>query len=159
MAKVIMIHADKCTGCHNCELACSFKQEGLFRPVLSRVHAYSWEREGLSVPMMCQHCEDAPCASVCPTGAMRRNKASGLIDWNKDTCMRCRMCTIACPFGNVVYDSGTNKILKCNMCDGDPECVHFCPSEALTYIEGTIAVRARKKAFASKFKEVFKEVS
>ncbi len=158
MAKVIMIHADKCTGCRNCELACSFKQEGLFRPILSRVHAYTWEREGLSVPMMCQHCDDAPCVAVCPTGAMRRNKATSLVDWNKDTCIRCRMCTIACPFGNAVYDSGTNQIIKCNMCDGDPECVRFCPSEALTYIEDTIAVRARKKAFASKFKEVFKEV-
>ena len=45
------------------------------------------------------------------------------------------------------------------MCKGDPECVRFCPSEALTYVEDTIAVRARKKAFAAKFKEAFKEVS
>ena len=50
-------------------------------------------------------------------------------------------------------------IIKCDMCKGDPECVRFCPNEALTYVEDTIAVRARKKAFAAKFKEPFKEVS
>lgn len=159
MAKVLMIHADKCTGCRNCELSCSAFHEGRFKPRLSRVHAYVWDREGLSVPMMCQHCEDAPCVSVCPTGAMRRNKTASTVDWNKNTCIRCRMCTIACPFGNAVYDSDGNSILKCDLCSGDPECVKFCPSEALTFLEGTIAVRARKKAYAAKFKEAFKEVS
>jgi len=69
------------------------------------------------------------------------------------------MCTIACPFGNAVYDSGTNNIIKCNLCEGDPECVRFCPNEALTFVEGNVAVRSRKKAYAAKFKEAFKEVS
>jgi len=36
--KVLMIHPDKCTGCHNCELACSVFHEGEFRPRVSRVH-------------------------------------------------------------------------------------------------------------------------
>jgi len=66
---------------------------------------------------------------------------------------------MACPFGNAVYDAAGRAIIKCDMCKGDPECVRFCPNEALTYVEDTIAVRARKKAFAAKFKEPFKEVS
>ena len=159
MKKVLMIHADKCIGCRNCELACSFSHEGAFRPRHSSVHAYSWEREGISVPMMCQHCEEAPCVSVCPTGAMHLNEANGLVEWSKNTCIRCKMCTAACPFGNAVYDATGGSIIKCDMCKGDPECVRFCPMEALTYVEDTIAVRARKKAFAAKFKEAFKEVS
>jgi Fe-S-cluster-containing hydrogenase component 2 len=69
------------------------------------------------------------------------------------------MCTVVCPFGNAVYESEGNRIIKCDLCDGDPECVRFCPSEALTYIEDTIAVRSRKKAYAAKFREAFKEVS
>jgi len=68
------------------------------------------------------------------------------------------MCTIACPFGNAVYDASSKNILKCDQCNGDPECVRFCPSEALTYLEDTVAVRSREKAFTAKFKEVFKEV-
>ena len=70
MSKFIMIHPDKCTGCKNCVIACSFEKEHQFRPAAARIHVYSWERECVSVPMMCQQCSDAPCASVCPTGAM-----------------------------------------------------------------------------------------
>jgi len=49
--KVLMIHPDKCTGCRNCELAYSVFHENEFRPRVSRVHAYSWEREGLPGPL------------------------------------------------------------------------------------------------------------
>ena len=157
MAKVLMIHPDRCTGCHSCTLACSFFHENEFRPTVSRVHVFSWERESISVPMMCQHCEDAPCVSVCPTGAMHRNEATTWVEWDTNLCIRCKMCTIACPFGNVVYDGVTNNIIKCDMCSGDPECVKFCPNKALEYADDTSAVRSRKKAFAAKFKDAFKE--
>jgi anaerobic carbon-monoxide dehydrogenase iron sulfur subunit len=159
MTKVLMLHPDKCTGCRNCELACSFAHEGEFRPRASRVHVYSWERDGISVPMMCQQCDDAACATVCPTGAMHQNKANGMVDWDAKKCIRCRMCTLACPFGNAVYDAVTSSILKCNNCDGNPECVQFCPNKALEFQDDTLATRSRKKAFAAKFKDAFQEVS
>ena len=76
MANVLMIHPDRCTGCRNCSLACSFRHEGQFRPAASRVHVYSWEREGFSVPTMCQQCDTAPCVNVCPTGALNRAKGT-----------------------------------------------------------------------------------
>lgn len=158
MAKVIMINPDRCTGCRNCELACSFAHEGEFRPRASRIHVYTWDRESVSVPMMCQHCESAACVAVCPTGAMHRNPVDGTVDWDATRCIRCRMCTLACPFGNVVYDSRSSSILKCDMCGGDPECVKFCPNEALQYVDDTLATRSRKKAYSSKFKEAFAEV-
>jgi len=159
MKKVLMIHADKCTGCRNCELACSFSHEGAFQPRYSSVHAYSWEREGISVPMMCQHCDDAPCVSVCPTGAMHENEANARVEWDQGLCILCKMCTVACPFGNAVYDASNKRIIKCDMCKGDPECARFCPNGALVYLDDTLAVRDRKKAFASKFRAAFKEVS
>jgi anaerobic carbon-monoxide dehydrogenase iron sulfur subunit len=159
MTKVLMIHPDKCTGCRNCELACSFVHEGEFRPRASRVHVYSWERDSISVPMMCQQCDDAACATVCPTGAMHQNRATGMVDWDAKKCIRCRMCTLACPFGNAVYDAATSSILKCNNCDGNPECVQFCPNKALEFQDDTLATRSRKKAFAAKFKDAFQEVS
>jgi Fe-S-cluster-containing hydrogenase component 2 len=67
------------------------------------------------------------------------------------------MCTVACPFGNAIYDVSTGNILKCDTCDGDPECVRFCPDGALEYTDDTIATRSRKKAFAAKFKQAFME--
>jgi len=155
MASVLMIHPNKCTGCRSCELACAFTKEGQFRPRASRVHVFTWDREGISVPMMCQHCDPAPCVAVCTPGAMSRNKASGLVEWDVKRCIRCRMCVQACPFGNAVYDALSNSIFKCDTCNGEPECVTFCPNKALEFSEDTLSTRSRKKAFAAKFKEAF----
>lgn len=159
MTNLLMIHPDKCTGCENCALACAFAHEKDFRPAATRIHVYTWEREGMSVPMMCQQCADAPCASVCPTGAMHRLTADSTVVWDADKCIRCRMCTQACPFGNAVYDTMSNSILKCDLCDGDPACVRMCPNKALEFVPDTVSTRTRKKAFAKKFKEAFQEVA
>lgn len=159
MAKIIMIHPDKCTGCKNCMIACSYEKEGRFRPPASRIHVYSWEREGISVPMMCQQCNDAPCVKVCPTGAMNRKYGETLVIYDVAKCIRCRMCVQACPFGNAVYDSVTDSILKCDTCESDPACVAACPIHAIEFVEANISTRSRKKAFAQKFKEAFQEVA
>jgi len=158
MTKLLMIHPEKCTGCENCVLACSFHHEKDFRPAATRIHVFTWEREGISVPMMCQQCGDAPCIKVCPTGAMHRTTGAGVVDWDTKKCIRCRMCTQACPFGNAVYDVLTNSILKCDECQGNPACVLMCPNKALEFVEDTISTRSSTKAFVSKFKEAFQEV-
>jgi anaerobic carbon-monoxide dehydrogenase iron sulfur subunit len=158
VAKVLMIHPDKCTGCRNCELACSFAHEGAFRPRGSRVKVYSWERDGISVPMMCQQCDDASCVAVCPTGAMHRAKGQMLVEWEASRCIRCRMCVQACPFGAATYDSATSSILKCDTCQGKPECVEFCPNQALEYQDDTVSTRSRSKSLAAKFRDAFQEV-
>jgi Fe-S-cluster-containing hydrogenase component 2 len=158
MGKILMIHPDKCTGCRNCELACSFKHEGNFRNRASRVHVYSWEREGFSVPMMCQHCDEAPCVSVCVPGAMHRDPGTGWVVWEQEKCIGCKMCVQACPFGNAVWDSRTRKIFKCDYCGGAPECVAFCPNGALEWVDDTVSTRSRKRSFAQKFKDAFTEV-
>ncbi len=159
MGKILMIHPDKCTGCKNCVSACSYTKETRFRPAASRVHVYSWDREGISVPMMCQQCSDAPCVSVCPTGAMHRIPGDTLIGYDLKKCIRCRMCVQACPFGNAVYDSITDSIIKCDTCAGDPACARMCPTGALVFVDENVSTRSRKKAFALKFKEAFKEVA
>jgi Fe-S-cluster-containing hydrogenase component 2 len=76
MAKVFMIHPERCTGCQNCRMACSFSHENQFRPAAARVQVFTSEREGYSVPMMCQQCDAAPCMKVCPTGALYRASGS-----------------------------------------------------------------------------------
>ncbi len=159
MAKILMIHPEKCTGCKNCVLACAYKKENQFRPAASRVHVYTWEREGFSVPMMCQQCTDAPCVSVCPTGAMHRSDGTTLIDYDVKKCIRCRMCVRACPFGNALYDSLTDSIIKCDTCAGEPACATACPVGAIVYVDETTSTSTRQKAFAKKFKNAFQEVA
>jgi anaerobic carbon-monoxide dehydrogenase iron sulfur subunit len=157
MAKMLMIHADKCTGCHNCELACTMTHEHVFRPTATRVHVYSWEREGFSVPMMCQHCEDAACVKVCAPHAMTKDPVTGWVNLDYDKCIGCKMCVQACPFGCSVWDEETHKIHKCDYCGGDPACAKFCPNHALEWVDDVVATRSRKRAFAEKFKEAFSE--
>jgi Fe-S-cluster-containing hydrogenase component 2 len=78
--------------------------------------------------------------------------------YDEAACIGCKMCVVACPFGCASYDSKTKRIAKCDTCDGAPECVAFCPNGALEYVEDGEQSRARKKAFAAKFKDVFQEV-
>jgi Fe-S-cluster-containing hydrogenase component 2 len=118
---------------------------------------YTWEREGFSVPMMCQQCDEASCMKVCPTGALHRAKGAEVVAYEKDKCIGCRMCTMACPFGNVTFDGPSGTVLKCDTCDGDPQCVRFCPNKALEFVDDNLSTRNRKKAFAAKFKAALQE--
>ncbi len=132
--KKLLIDAKKCSGCRYCELACVFNKEKTLQPSLSRINVfYDWD-EGVSVPVVCFHCEDAPCINSCPTGALLRDDNDAVvIDYEK--CIGCRLCTIVCPFGTIVYSSKKGKILKCDLCSGDPVCAKFCPTGALEYKE------------------------
>ena len=157
MAKMLMINADKCTGCHNCELACSMFHQGDFSPGTSRVHVFTWEVEGFSVPMMCQHCRDAPCVSVCTPVALTRDPDTGWVNLDEDKCIGCKMCVQACPFGDAIWDEKLKKILKCDNCGGDPQCAKFCPTQAIEWVDDQVATRMRKRGFAEKFKQAFSE--
>jgi len=123
----------------------------------SRIHVYTWEREGASVPMMCQQCDTAACMKVCPTHALHRSPGESLVDYEKNKCIGCHMCTIACPFGNIVYDAYSLSVLKCDQCSGDPSCAKACPTHAIEWVDDSISTRSRKKAYASKFVEAFQE--
>ena len=158
MAKMLMIYPDRCTGCQNCVLSCSFHHDSEFRPYTSRIHVHNWEIEGFSMPTVCQQCEDAPCVAVCPTAAMHDDPAGSRVAWDETKCIGCRMCTMSCPFGAVVYETQKRRIVKCDLCDGAPECVTYCPTSAIEFVEETDAGRARKKATAAGFKKTFEEV-
>nr|VXZ81280.1 Hydrogenase-4 component A [Klebsiella pneumoniae] len=50
---------------------------------------------------MCHHCEDAPCATVCPVNAIQR--VDGAVQLNESLCVSCKLCGIACPFGAIEF--------------------------------------------------------
>lgn len=158
MGKILIVSPSRCASCRNCELACSFAHEDVFNPAKSRVHALIWEKIGLGVPLMCMHCEDAPCVEVCPTGALSKNADLNGVLWDKQKCIGCKLCVSACPFGNVSYDVETKRIIKCDLCKGDPECVKACPNGAIEYREADEGVLAKKALYAEKFKSIFEEV-
>lgn len=145
MAKVLYIDPSKCTGCRTCELVCSIKNEGMANPALSRIRVVADKYRGLRVPMVCQQCEEAVCVSVCPTGALRRDGELGIVRHDKDRCIGCKLCVLACPFGGAGINPLSGEIFKCELCDGDPECVKFCEEKAIMYLEPDVLLMSKKR--------------
>jgi Fe-S-cluster-containing dehydrogenase component len=94
---------------------------------------------------------------VCTVGAITKdNDGRVVVDSNK--CIGCKLCIIACPFGNMSYNSMDRKVVKCDLCGGNPKCAELCTSGAIQYKEATPSELSRKRLVADKFKELFKEV-
>ncbi len=155
--KIITVNPDKCTGCRLCELACSLKTVGEFNPVRARIHVIGFE-EIFSLPVMCFHCEKPYCAEVCPTGAITREEASGVNRIEKQKCVGCKICTLACPFGNIAFSSAEKIAVKCELCDGKPECVLFCPTGALEFREADTAMIHKKASLSEKLKSIYEGI-
>jgi len=136
MPKVLVINYDKCVGCRTCMQACSAKKEGGINLAKSRRWVITSEIERLTfIPIGCQHCVSAPCAAICPVGAISRDEALARVIINQDACIGCRMCMAVCPFGCINFNTIDRKVFKCDLCDGDPICVRFCQHKALEYLE------------------------
>ena len=134
MDKVLMINHEKCTGCRLCELVCAVRHDGASNPARSRVRVIKWESEGVYVPMACQQCQDAPCVHGCPSGALHRNEEMNRVEIDYDVCIGCRTCVSVCPFGGMTFNPIDRKVIKCDLCDGEPQCVRFCEVKAIEFV-------------------------
>ena len=133
MQKVLVIDAAKCTGCRLCEQVCSVIHEQTVNPYRARIRVMRWELEGEVLPMVCRQCDNPPCQQVCPMGAIAKVADSGVVLVDYDKCIGCRMCITACPFGAMDYDLVGHKVIKCDLCGGDPQCVRFCDAKAVRF--------------------------
>ena len=86
--------------------------------------------------MRCNHCDDAPCITICPTGALFR-AANGVVDFDDSNCIGCKGCMNACPYDAIYINPATNTANKCNFCNHrievglEPSCVVVCPTHAI----------------------------
>ena len=148
MQKSLIIIPEKCTGCLQCELACSLEHEGSFNPAKSRIKVFEFGSVGRMVPYTCTQCADAWCVKACPVNAIVINHATGAKEVIDDVCVGCKVCTIACPFGTINYSQDTGKVVKCDLCGGDPECAKACPTEAIIYVNADATGYDRMRASA-----------
>jgi len=133
--KILKIDYEKCTGCRLCELVCAVKHDRVSNPIRSRIRVIKWEAEGVYVPVSCQQCEDAPCVLGCPAKALTQNEDMARVEVDYNKCIGCRTCISVCPFGAIHFVSSDRKVIKCDLCDGDPQCVRFCEIEAVRFVE------------------------
>jgi carbon-monoxide dehydrogenase iron sulfur subunit len=132
--KVLGLDLNLCTGCRSCELRCAFKHHKECNPSKSRIRVVNLDRVGVAVPLFCLNCEEGFCQEICPTKAIYRDGKTGALFLDEEKCIRCRACTLVCPFSGlqVLPD---RKVVKCDLCKGDPYCVKYCETGALKYIE------------------------
>jgi carbon-monoxide dehydrogenase iron sulfur subunit len=148
LKKAIIVDPILCTGCLECELVCSLAKTGVVNPANSRIKITKIKEEGVYLPVVCQHCEKAPCESACPTRARTRDPKTGAIVLDQDLCIGCKICLTACPFGATQL-SAEGEVIQCDLCGGDPKCVQYCNPRP----ENSSAFMSNPKASALRFVE------
>ena len=159
----LVIDLDTCVGCNACVTACKgWNDQGYGAPLsdqnpygadpsgtfLNRVHSYQvtpHDTDAVQIvnfPRSCLHCDDAPCVTVCPTGASYKRTEDGIVLVNEDACIGCGLCAWACPYGARELDQAAGVMKKCTLCidriyndnlpeeDREPACVRTCPTGA-----------------------------
>lgn len=158
----LVIDLDSCVGCHACVISCKEWNTSHYGAPLSDIDAYGKEPIGtflnrihtyeiskddtpaqvVHFPKSCLHCEDAPCVTVCPTGASYKRVEDGIVLVNEDSCIGCGLCAWACPYGAREMDIDAGVMKKCTLCadriynenipeeDRQPACVKACPTDA-----------------------------
>ena len=135
-----VIDQRKCIGCHACTVACKEENRvplGAFRTWVKYIERgrFPNTRRYFSV-LRCNHCDDAPCVTICPTVALYR-RADGIVDFDNARCSGCKSCMQACPYDALYIDPDTRTAAKCNYCAHrvevglEPACVIVCPEEAI----------------------------
>ena len=133
-----------CVACETCMNFCSHFHEGSAIPSLSRIIIDSRECEWMmherdEHPIMertiCRQCPGiAPCMAVCKVASsIYRDDKTGAVIIDEEYCTNCRQCEKACPYDAVWYSESRDRMLKCDLCDGQPQCVEFCPALCLKY--------------------------
>ncbi len=97
------------------------------------------EIDGYSfIRRFCMHCVDPACTSACPVSALTKDRHTGAVRYNKDACIGCRYCQVACPYNipKFQWDQAFPQIKKCELCShrmaagSYPACCEFCPNGA-----------------------------
>ncbi len=130
--KFVSVDPSKCTGCGICELAC-FQEKGESSPLKSRIRIVRM-KPLFNFALACRACEDAKCVTACPEKALTQSDETGLILVSDKKCKGCDWCVQACEHGGITIQSDTGLATVCDLCGGEPQCVEFCPEEALEVV-------------------------
>ncbi len=143
--RTMVVDLDRCVRCDDCVRACASTHGGNPRFV-----RHGKDHDHWMVANACMHCIDPVCMIGCPTGAIHRDQATGMVVINDATCIGCQTCANSCPYDNIrmveiatpeggpIVASETGvpllKATKCDFCYdqlGGPACERACAHDAL----------------------------
>lgn len=153
--KIMVCDISICNGCYCCQIACKDEHVGndwspyakpqpdtgqfwlklneYIRGTVPKVKMHY-------VPVMCQHCDDAPCMSSCTVDGAIYKRDDGLVVIDSVKCTGCKACVDSCPYGAIYFNVGLNLAQKCTGCAHlldqgwkEPRCVDTCPTQALKF--------------------------
>ena len=135
-----VIDQRRCIGCHACTVACKEENQvplGVNRTWVKYIEKGTFPdtRRYFSV-MRCNHCDNPPCVTICPTVALYR-RSDGIVDFDGARCIGCKSCMQACPYDALYIDPETQTAAKCHYCAHrvevglEPACVIVCPVQAI----------------------------
>ncbi|MDR1857404.1 MAG: 4Fe-4S binding protein [Desulfovibrio sp.] len=168
MREHIEVLPDKCLACRLCEVACIAAHHGMtVKDAMKRRNEFTARvavvktEDGLKTSLRCHQCDDAPCAHVCPTGALQLTEKDILV--RPEFCIACKMCISVCPYGAIalerqadvpaVQEEGAavpaprcphrEVAVRCDVCvewraeNGKevPACMEACKARAITLVE------------------------
>jgi len=166
--KTFVIDVSICNGCYCCQIAC--KDEHVAndwtpyakpQPDTGQFWMKQTERVRGTVPkvkvaykpVLCMHCDDAPCIPVCPIEGAIYKRDDGLVIIDPVKCTGCKNCVDSCPYNTIYFNEDLNIAQKCTGCahlldDGwkEPRCVDACPTQAIKFGEESELADLIKKA-------------
>lgn len=121
--------------CKACEEACVRERSG--DEGCAGITAVHLPEVGFHGALTCGQCGEAACLEICPVGAITRNENDGIVRIAEERCIGCGLCTLACPYGGLSWDSEAQKPFKCDRCDGhgEPHCVAACEHAKLSLLQ------------------------
>ncbi len=135
----MVIDLRRCIGCHTCEVACKMENKtplGVWQSWVKEISKGIYPNVRKSfLPILCNHCENAVCVTVCPTRASFKRK-DGIVEVDPHKCIGCRYCMAACPYAVRYMHPIQSIVRKCNYCSqrvdngSKPACVDACPVNA-----------------------------
>jgi Fe-S-cluster-containing dehydrogenase component/formate-dependent nitrite reductase membrane component NrfD len=135
-----LIDQDTCIGCHACTVACKAEHDvplGVNRTWVKYIESGSFPDVSRHFAVMrCNHCDNAPCVTICPTGALF-HRDNGIVDFDTASCIGCKSCMNACPYDALYIDPSDHTAQKCNFCAHrvevglQPSCVVVCPTQSI----------------------------
>jgi len=150
----LLIDVTKCSGCHNCFLACRdeyFENDypGYSAPQplngqhwlqVKEVERGTWPKPKLDyIPVPCQNCEDAPCIEVAADGAVYRRE-DGIVIIDPKKAKGQKDIVKSCPYRVIFWNEELQLPQKCTFCahmldagEAVPRCVEACPTGALLF--------------------------